>query len=41
MSNRPSDFNPGRYVSYQVHEQVNVGKPLQPEELQRILGRKI
>jgi hypothetical protein len=30
LNQRPADFNPSRYVSYQVQEQVSVGKPISP-----------
>lgn len=37
---RPAEFNPNRYVSYQVYENVNLAQSIAPEQIQGLVASR-
>jgi hypothetical protein len=40
LTQRPADFNPNRYVSYQVYENVHLNQSIAPEQIQSIVASR-
>lgn len=40
LNQRPVEFNPNRYVSYQVYENVDLARSIAPEQIQGVVASR-